>query len=234
MQPQVILALDVPASKEIRPILEQLPDAIGWYKVGLELFTSEGPKALEPLQAAGKQIFLDLKLHDIPNTVARAVHTAAHHHVAMLTLHATGGRSMLRLAAEAAAEYGDQAPALLAVTTLTSLDQDDLADVGIARPLADHSLALARLAVDEGIDGVVTSVHEAEQLRHALRPETLLVTPGIRPRGSDHGDQKRVATPAMAVKAGATHLVVGRAVLNAEDPKAAALGILAEIDSAAC
>jgi len=232
INPQIIIALDVPSADDIPPILAQLPDRIEWYKVGLELFTSDGPSALEPLQAAGKRIFLDLKLHDIPNTVARAVHTAAHHGVAMLTLHATGGSAMLRLAAEAAAEYGDQAPALLAVTTLTSLDQQDLDDVGVARPLADHSLALARLAIDAGIDGIVTSVHEAQALRRALGPGTLLVTPGIRPGGADHGDQKRVATPATAVQAGATHLVVGRAILNAEDPGAAAENILAEIDNA--
>jgi orotidine-5'-phosphate decarboxylase len=231
--PQLIVALDLPSSADIPAILDPLATHVDYFKVGLELFTADGPRALAALKDAGKNIFLDLKLHDIPNTVARTVTAAARHHVQMLTVHAHGGRDMLEAAARAAAELGPEAPRLLAVTTLTSLGPEDLRQMGIARPLAEHTLAMGGLAVAAGIDGVVCSVHEAAAFRSRLGPAPLLVTPGIRPRraaGTD--DQKRPATPAAAVQAGADFLVVGRPIVQAEDPRAAALEILDEMQAA--
>ncbi len=230
-KPEVIVALDVPQSADIPPIMDALPQAISYYKVGLELFCAEGPAVLAPLKERNARIFLDLKLHDIPRTVAHAVRSAANHGVDLITVHAIGGRAMLKAAAEAAQEFGADRPRLIAVTTLTSLDQTDLTDLGISRDLQAQALALTELALEAGIDGVVTSVHEAGALRKQFGPEPLLVTPGIRLPGGNVGDQKRVATPAVAVAAGATHLVVGRAILEADDPHAAALQVLQDMGS---
>jgi len=232
MKSQLIVALDVPSADRIPPILDSLPDEITWYKVGLELFVSEGPAALAPLKENGKHVFLDLKLHDIPRTVARAVASAARHGVDMLTVPAAGGREMLTAATEAAAEYGEEAPTLVAITTLTSLSQQDIEEIGVARPLKQQTLALGQLAVEAGIDGLVCSPLEAREFRDALGPDTLLVTPGVRPAGADAGDQKRIATPEMAVKAGANFLVIGRPILQASDPRAAAEKILEEMNAA--
>jgi orotidine-5'-phosphate decarboxylase len=195
----------------------------------LELFAAEGPRALEPLQQRGKNVFLDLKLHDIPRTVAHAVSSAAACGAQLLTIHACGGRAMMAAAAEAAACSNIK---LVAVTTLTSLSQDDFNDLGIGRSVADQALALGDLAIDAGVHGLVTSVHEAAALRERLGPAPLLVTPGIRPSGGAVGDQKRVATPSAAVAAGSSYLVVGRPILEADDPAAAAVAILEEMRSA--
>ncbi|MGE4490420.1 MAG: orotidine-5'-phosphate decarboxylase [Kiritimatiellales bacterium] len=230
MNPALIVALDVPTLSDMEKTLNRLPDAIEWYKVGLELFCAEGPAVLEPLQRRNKKIFLDLKLHDIPRTVANAVKTAASHGVNLMTVHAIGGRAMLEAAAAAAKEC-PHPPKLVAVTTLTSLSQDDFADLGICRTVADQAVALGQLAVSSGIDGMVTSAHEAGTLRSAF-PEALLVTPGIRMPDGDVGDQKRIATPAFAVQQGATHLVVGRPILQAMDPALAADEIFRNIKSA--
>jgi len=227
MNPALIVALDVPSLKEMEEALDRLPDSIEWYKVGLELFCAEGPAVLEPLKKRNKKIFLDLKLHDIPHTVACAVKTAARHGVNMMTVHAIGGRAMLEAAAKAASEC-DNPPKLVAVTTLTSLNQDDFADLGINRSVSDQALALGELAISSGIDGMVTSAHEAGALR-AKFPEALLVTPGIRMPDGDVGDQKRVATPAFAVQQGSSHLVVGRPIMQADDPNAITATILADI-----
>lgn len=240
--PQVAVALDVAGSDEIGPIVDGLPDRIAWYKVGLELFCSEGPAALDPLKRRGKRIFLDLKLHDIPRTVERAVRSAATHGIDLLTVHATGGRAMLEAAAGAAAECGDGGPRLVAITTLTSLDARDLTDIGVQRSPADQALALADLAMDAGIDGLVTSVLEVAALRARVGPDAILVTPGIRlrpeitpghvrPAEGPSEDQKRVATPSTAVRSGSSLLVVGRPILNADDPHAAATRILEEMDT---
>jgi orotidine-5'-phosphate decarboxylase len=207
--------------------VHRLPDSIEWYKVGLELFCADGPAVLEPLKKRNKKIFLDLKLHDIPRTVANAVKTAASHGVDLITVHAIGGRAMLEAAAGAARECIDP-PKLVAVTTLTSLSQDDFKDLGIERSVSDQALALGKLAIDSGIDGLVTSAHEAGALRREF-PQALLVTPGIRLPGGDVGDQKRIATPAYAIQQGATHLVVGRPILQADDPAAAAAAICSNI-----
>jgi len=230
MKPVLIAALDVPSAGALEKKLDTLPDTIEWYKLGLELFCAEGPKALEPLKVRGKNIFLDLKLHDIPRTVANAVKTAAAHGVDLMTVHAIGGRAMLEAAAEAARECTNP-PKLVAVTTLTSLNADDFRDIGIDRTIPDQALALGELTITSGIDGLVTSAHEAGALR-AKFPKALLVTPGIRMPDGDKDDQKRVATPSFAVEQGSTHLVVGRPILQAGDPAAATAAILAEMQKA--
>ena len=232
MNPEIIVALDVPASKDIAPILARLPAELIWYKVGLELFCAEGPDALAPLHECGRKIFLDLKLHDIPRTVERAVKSAAKHNVKMITLHAAGGRAMLQAAADAAKSFGEDRPKLLAVTVLTSMDAHDLADIGVQRSPSDQVKALADLAISAGIDGLVCSPQEVGELRKRLGPAPLLVTPGIRLPGGDLGDQKRVATPGAAARDGATHLVIGRPILEASDPAAAVRAICEDI--AAC
>jgi orotidine-5'-phosphate decarboxylase len=230
MKPALIVALDVPGLQEMEETLHRLPDTIEWYKVGLELFCAAGPAVLEPLKQRNKKIFLDLKLHDIPRTVANAVKTAASHGVNLMTVHAIGGRAMLEAAAEAARECANP-PKLVAVTTLTSLSREDFTDLGIARSLSDQALALGELAVSSGIDGMVTSAHEAGDLRKKF-PQALLVTPGIRMPDGEAGDQKRIATPAFAVQQGASHLVVGRPVLQANNPSAATAAILADMKNA--
>jgi len=243
MKSQLIIALDVPAASDIPPIVDELGDQVCFYKVGLELFTAEGPAALEYLRKQQKRIFLDLKLHDIPRTVARAVGSAARHGVDLLTVHACGGPAMLAAAAEAAAESdsgaGSSPLKLLAITVLTSLNADDLAAVGVSRDVTTQAVSLGKLAISSGIDGLVCSPQEVAHFRQALQGQTpaerdrpLLVTPGIRPAGGELGDQKRVATPAMAVQGGATHLVVGRPILQADDRREAAEAILREMESA--
>jgi orotidine-5'-phosphate decarboxylase len=232
MKPEIIIAVDVPTAAEITPLLNKLPDQLTWFKVGLELFSADGPAVLTPFSLRKKHIFLDLKLHDIPRTVANAVTAAAKLGVNLMTVHAIGGRAMLKAAAEAAAAFGPNRPRLVAVTTLTSLNQDDFTDLGIQRTVAEQALALTDLALSCGIDGVVTSVHEAPLLRRKFGNTPILVTPGIRPSGADVGDQKRVATPTLAVEAGSTYLVIGRPIVEAPDPRAATLAIQVEIDRA--
>lgn len=232
MKPEIILAVDVPAAAEVTPLLNTLSSELTWFKVGLELFTAEGPSVLHLLTSRNKKIFLDLKLHDIPRTVANAVTAAARLGVNLITVHAIGGRAMLEAAAEAAAAFGPVRPRLVAVTTLTSLNQDDFKDLGIGRSVSDQALALTELALTAGIDGVVTSVHEASALRQRFGAGPILVTPGIRPAGADVGDQKRVATPTLAVDAGSTYLVVGRPIVEAADPVKAARAMQLEIDRA--
>jgi orotidine-5'-phosphate decarboxylase len=225
----LIVALDVPNAAAIAPIVDQLPAAVSYYKVGLELFIAEGPKALDPLKKRRKRIFLDLKLHDIPRTVERAVRSAASLGVDLLTVHATGGRAMLRAAADAANESGLK---LVAVTTLTSLDQSDLTDVGITRTVADQTAAVGKLAIESGIHGLVCSPLEVGAFRKTLGPDPVLVTPGIRPAGADVGDQKRISTPADAVRDGSSLLVVGRPIVQASNPGDAAQLVLDQMASA--
>ncbi len=232
MKPELIVALDVPSADQIPAIVDSLPSRVTYYKIGLELFTAAGPGAISYLAEQGKRVFLDLKLHDIPRTVARAVESAGQHGVALLTVHAGGGRDMLTAAAESASGLGEKAPKLVAVTTLTSLDQDDLVELGIQRSLPEHTNGLGRLAIDSGIDGLVCSPLEVATFRQDLGDAPLLVTPGIRPAGGDVGDQKRVATPAMAVNGGSSFLVVGRPILEADSPADAAEMILTQMDEA--
>jgi orotidine-5'-phosphate decarboxylase len=229
MKPELIVALDVPTADRIPAIVNSLPAEITYYKIGLELFSASGPAALKFLTENNKKIFLDLKLHDIPRTVAKAVKAAAKYNVALMTVHAGGGRNMLTEAALSAASIGVNAPKLVAVTTLTSLDQNDLNELGIQRDLAEHTAALGKLAIDCGIDGLVCSPLEVANFRTTLGEKPVLVTPGIRPAGGDIGDQKRVATPASAVKDGSSFLVVGRPILSADNPAEAAAEILRQM-----
>ncbi len=228
----LIVALDVPSAREAAEAVARIGDAVSFYKVGLELFLADGPETLRMLRAEGKRVFLDLKLHDIPRTVERAVGSCLRWEPDLLTIHAQGSVAMVEAAARAVREAG-AATKILAVTVLTSLDRSDLDLLGVARPVEEQVLALGRLAVGAGAHGLVCSPREAGALRAALGPGALLVTPGVRPAGGAVGDQKRVATPADAIRAGATHLVVGRPVLGAPDPRAAALAIRAEMDGAA-
>ena len=227
---ELIVALDVQTREEAVAKIRQIGEPVGFYKIGLELFTAEGPDVVKAVKDLGKKVFLDLKFHDIPRTVERAVRSGAKLGVDLMTIHSVGGRAMIRAAADAAAEFGETRPRILAVTVLTSLDRSDLEDVGISgRTPAEQVAAMARFAVDNGADGLVSSPKEVGALSRSLKAGTLFVTPGVRPAGSAVGDQKRVATPSDAVRDGATHLVVGRPILAAEDPTAAARSILAEM-----
>jgi orotidine-5'-phosphate decarboxylase len=226
---ELIVALDVASLAEVEQVVALLGPSVGFYKIGLELFSAEGPEVVRCVKAHGKRVFLDLKLHDIPRTVERAVKTGAALGVDLMTIHASGGRAMIAAAKQGAHGAGLASPRILAVTALTSLDQADLADLGISRSMADHVAALGTLAIGAGADGIVCSPHEVGQMRRRLGPAALLVTPGVRPAGADVGDQKRVATPTAAVRDGSTHLVVGRPILEAADPRAAAAAIQAEI-----
>lgn len=232
MKSELIVALDVSTASDAVAAVKRLSAPVRFYKIGLELFCSEGPSVIEAVAGCGKDVFLDLKLHDIPRTVERAVLAASRRGVRMLTVHASGGKAMLKAAADAARSSGGNPPAIIAVTALTSLDVSDLHDLGVDRPMEDHVKALAELAVASGVDGLVCSPREVSALRAMLGPKPLLVVPGIRPAGDAVGDQKRVATPAFAVKSGASHLVVGRPILEAADPVAAAQAVLEEMKNA--
>ena len=218
--------LDVPALADADALVELLHPEVGVFKVGLELFTAAGPNALRAAQARGRRVFLDLKLHDIPATVERAVAAAARLGATYLTVHASGGPEMLRAAARAA--RGTELT-LLAVTVLTSADEHTLSAVGLAGPLPDAVSRLARLAIDSGIHGFVCSATECPRLRRELGDGVLLVTPGVRMEGDAAGDQKRVATPAGAIAAGADLLVVGRSIRDAASPLTAAGRVVQEI-----
>jgi orotidine-5'-phosphate decarboxylase len=201
-------------------------------KLGLEFFVAQGPQGVREV-AGARPLFLDLKLHDIPNTLAGGVRAAAACQPLFLTIHASGGLAMMRAAAAAARESGDGAPALLGITVLTSLDAADLDAVGQRGPMGDQAERLALLAREAGLDGVVCSPHEIERLRKACGPGFKLVVPGIRPEWAAAGDQKRITTPATAVGLGADHLVIGRPITQAADPRAALDRILAEIGARA-
>ena len=227
---ELIVALDVNNREEAVARVKSIGDAVDFYKIGLELYTAEGPDVVKAVKDLGKRVFLDLKFHDIPRTVERAVKSGGKLGVDLMTIHAVGGKAMIKAAADAAAEFGANGPRILAVTVLTSLDQTDLEDVGIVgRTPAEQVVAMAKFATANGAHGLVCSPKEVGALSKMLPQGTLFVTPGVRPAGSAVGDQKRVATPADAVRDGATHLVVGRPILAAEDPAAAARVILAEI-----
>ncbi|WP_194755584.1 orotidine-5'-phosphate decarboxylase [Aliidiomarina indica] len=215
---RIILALD----------FDNVPDALNCVstinpeecrlKVGKELFTVAGPDFIRDLHRRGFEVFLDLKFHDIPHTVAKAVKAAAELGVWMVNVHASGGKAMLDAAKAALSPYGDKAPKLIAVTVLTSMDNDTLASLGIERSLNEHVLALAELAKESGLDGVVCSAREALMLKAALGDDFLLVTPGIRPAGSDSHDQHRVMTPSAAIEAGVDYLVMGRPIRESATP----------------
>jgi len=246
---RLIVALDVSSSAGAQKIVTSLGESVQIYKVGMQLYTAEGPQIVRELVAAGREVFLDLKYHDIPNTVAAAVREAAQLGVSMLTVHASGGTKMLRAATEAAqAEIRGHAHApqafttgagrelrlrVLAVTVLTSMDESDVNEIGVQTALRNQVVRLASLALKAGCDGVVSSAQEARALRGQLGPEFLIVTPGVRPPGAVHADQARVVTPAEAITAGATHIVVGRPITAAKDPPVMADQILQEIEATA-
>ena len=222
MSNPIIAALDVPTANEALTLAKAIAPAVGAFKIGKELFVAEGPDIVRRVRDTGAAVFLDLKFHDIPNTVAKAVTSAAHQDVQMLTVHASGGTAMLRAAREAA---GDNGPLVLGVTVLTSMDEQDLTELGIQKTPAEQVHHLAQLATAAGLRGLVCSPQEIAPLREMLPAEVQLVTPGIRPAGSASGDQKRVMTPADAIDAGADWLVIGRPIYAAENPRAAAEAI---------
>jgi orotidine-5'-phosphate decarboxylase len=225
----VFCALDLPDLDGAVSLAAHVRDEVGGFKVGLELLAAHGPDAVRCVVALGSPVFLDFKFHDIPNTVAGAVRAASRFQVAMLTVHAAGGRAMIRAAVDAASEAAVR-PKILAVTVLTSLEDGDLAEIGFAQGVADQALRLADLAVRAGADGVVCSPHEVGAMRARFGPEVQLVVPGIRPAGStDPDDQRRTLGPAEALAEGADVLVVGRPITAAADPVAAARAIAAEL-----
>lgn len=226
---RVIVALDYADSASALAAASRLDPALCRVKVGKELFTAAGPAVVESLQRKGFEVFLDLKFHDIPNTVAGACRAAAALGVWMVNVHAGGGRRMMLAAREAIDTGAGKAPLLIAVTVLTSMEPADLADVGIDEPLDEHVARLALLAEDCALDGVVCSARETAELSQQRRPGFLFVTPGIRPAGADAGDQRRVVTPGDAIRDGAGYLVVGRPVTTAADPLAVLAAINADV-----
>ena len=225
---RLIVALDSPSAADAMRLAGQLAGTCRWVKVGLELYISAGQVVVDSLLEAGFQVFLDLKLHDIPNTVAGAVRSAVASGASMLTVHTLGGPAMLAAAQKAANETPD-APLLLGVTVLTSMDTSQLSAVGISGTPSEAVARLATVGQSAGLKGFVCSPEEVASLRQKLGPKITLVTPGIRPAGSAAGDQRRIATPGDALRAGADYLVVGRPITQAADPRAAAAAILAEM-----
>jgi orotidine-5'-phosphate decarboxylase len=225
---RLIVALDVSSAAAAQKIVAAVGDSASCYKVGMQLYTAEGPGIVRDLVASGRRVFLDLKYHDIPNTVAAAVREAAGLGVSMLTVHASGGGKMMRAATEAARNR-NAALMVLAVTVLTSLDDNDLDKLGVHGRVKDQVLRLAALALADGCQGVVASAQEASELRSELDGDFAIVTPGIRLAGMDPGDQARVVTPAEAIAAGASHIVVGRPITGAADPAGEARAILGQI-----
>ncbi len=225
----LILVLDAPSPREVAPVLSRLSGHVRWAKIGLEMFSACGPDCVQEVAGLGFDVFLDLKLHDIPNTVARAVESAARLPIKMLTLHTAGGREMVRRAVRARQEWAPEL-LLLGVTVLTSLGEQDLREVGVGATPEAQVLRLAQLGVECGLSGLVCSPLEIKPLRNRLPPSVKLVVPGIRPAGVGAGDdQTRVMTPGEAARAGANFIVVGRPIFKASDPAAAAAAILAEL-----
>jgi orotidine-5'-phosphate decarboxylase len=225
MRERLIVALDVPSASEAQKLVARIGDAAGIYKVGLQLFTAEGPSIVRDLISSGRRVFLDLKLHDIPTTVGLAVKSAAELGAHMLTVHASGGADMLRAATEAAAGRMK----ILAVTVLTSLTDDNMPEIGISGRVSDQVLRMAALAQSAGCQGIVTSPRESLLVRKALGEDFAIVTPGVRPAGTETNDQQRTATPAQSISNGASHIVVGRPITHAPDPAKAAEAIISEM-----
>lgn len=235
---KLIVALDVPSMDRVRELVESLGDNVNYYKVGMELFYAVGRDAVDYLRSLHKEVFLDLKLHDIPNTVAHGVASLTSLGASMLTIHAAGAPAMMQAAAAAAASeaqiLGVPRPKILAITVLTSMNQQEWAAIGHTVKIQDQVVRLASLAQSAGIDGVVASPQEAASIRAACGDDFIIVTPGIRPQGADTNDQSRIATPAAALAAGANHLVIGRPITKAADPGKAAKLILEEMEAVAC
>lgn len=228
MTDRLIVALDVKSTAAATRLVEQLGDAVSFYKIGSELFTLAGPEVVKQLKRKGKRVFLDLKFHDIPNTVAQAVKAAAALEADLLTLHASGGSSMIKAAREAVENTGTR---IVAVTVLTSLGVDEAEHVWgkEINSLREEIARLAQLAAEAGAHGVVASAHEAETVKRRQGADFLVITPGIRPAGAERDDQVRTATPAEAVRGGADFIVVGRPILEAPEPAAMAAQIQEEL-----
>lgn len=234
---RIIFPLDVGDMASARTWIEKLGRHVGWFKVGLELFSAVGPEVVEFITSSGFRCFLDLKFHDIPNTVAGAVRSAVRLRAQMMTIHISGGPEMIRAALKAAKEEsmsrGLPRPKIIGVSVLTSLGQEDLPVLGIERSLQEQVTGLVDLAVEQGIDGIVCSPADLPFVRARVRKETVVITPGVRPQWSEAGDQKRIATPRAAIDAGADLMVIGRPISRAPDPVEAVKRIAAEIDPAA-
>lgn len=229
MKERIIVALDLPDAEQALEVARALKGQVEWVKVGITLFDSEGPAIVRELRSLGFKVFVDLKLHDIPHQVDGACRVLTRVGADMLTVHASGGRTMLEAAVKATAEAAEKfhapKPRVVAVTVLTSIDDAALAEIGCGTAASEQVERLALLAWDAGCDGVVCSPVEAATMRELLGPDALVVTPGVRPAGESSGDQARVATPAEALEAGASHLVIGRPITGASDPAAAVRGI---------
>jgi orotidine-5'-phosphate decarboxylase len=226
---RLIVALDVSSAAQARKIVQSIGESANTYKIGKQLFTAEGPQIVRDLVSSGRKVFLDLKFHDIPNTVAGAVTEAAKLGVSMLTVHASGGSKMLKAAVEAAGQFTPK-PLVLAVTVLTSLSDADLQELGVSGNVQTQVLRLGALALNAGCGGLVASALEARELRRELGDGFAIVTPGVRPAGTSVGDQARVLTPKEAIAAGATYIVVGRPILEAADPAQAAKDISSDLE----
>jgi len=230
MQNPIIAALDVPTLEQAHTLIDQIGSRVGAFKVGMELFTAAGPSIIRRIREKNASVFLDLKFHDIPNTVSKAVASAVRLDVQMLTIHTHGGTTMMKAAEaaaqEAAAEMGREAPLVLGVSVLTSMDESDLAEIGINTPLPDQVERVVELGLSAGLRGFVCSPLEIERLRTLIPPTTKLVTPGIRMASDEKGDQKRTKSPREALQAGANHLVIGRPIYASPDPAQALNRIL--------
>ena len=231
---RIIAALDVHTPEDMKQLVEKLGDSVSFYKVGMELFYSAGPDTVRYLKAAGKRVFLDLKVHDIPHTAAQAMKALTRLGADLMTLHAGGGTAMMRAAAEAVREeaerLGIERPGLLAVTVLTSIDETAWSELGHTAGIGESVGHMARLAKAAGVDGIVSSPREAAEIRAVNGADFVIVTPGIRPAFAGTDDQRRIAAPAQALRNGASYLVIGRPITKADDPRAAALSIAAEIE----
>jgi len=222
MKEKVLLVLDVSSREEAMKLVRPLYEHVGMFKVGMQLFTAEGPSLVREIVDLGGKVFLDLKFHDIPNTVCHGVLEAAKLGVSLMTIHAAGGRVMMETVAKQLQDkFGDRKPMVVAVTVLTSLNNAELVEVGIARPMAQQVVAMAKLAEECGMAGVVCSPQEIQLVRRVGGPDFKIVTPGIRMPGQSANDQQRLATPREALTAGADYIVVGRAVTAAPDPRKA-------------
>ena len=236
MKNKLIVALDVDSVEQARRLVEQLRDVVGMFKVGSQLFTAAGPELVREIVSGGNKVFLDLKFHDIPNTVAAAAVEATRLGVSIFNVHASGGSEMMARTAQAVAETSQQEqlakPAVIAVTLLTSANEATLREIGIEAQPDKLVTQLARMAATAGLDGVVASAMEAPAIRTATSRDFLIVTPGVRPAGAMAGDQKRITTPGEAIVRGADYIVVGRPILRAPDPVFAAAQIIEEITDA--
>ncbi len=234
MRDRLIVALDVDSMEQAKTLVQRLAGEVGMFKIGKQLFTHAGPRAVELIQQLGGEIFLDLKFHDIPNTVAKAAIEATRLSVKMFNVHASGSLEMMRTTVKEVERVCRREkmrrPIMLAVTVLTSLNQDDLQRVGVERKVADQVVRLALLTKEAAMDGVVASPHEVADIRAACGPSFVIVTPGIRPAESNRNDQQRVMTPADAVRAGVDYIVVGRPIVEAPNPVDAARAIVADME----